>query len=122
MMKYLRGRNAVEDLPYEIPSSDEIAEALPYFDSGYALVYRRQGERWRVTYTGSIQGAKRMYRAAKRLCKQFRGIMGAWDEYSEGIVYATNTVNFPNRRTEWYAAGVIIDVEEDKETEGETGK
>ena len=122
MMKYRRGRNVVEDLPYEIPSSDEIGEALPYFDNGYALVYRRQGERWKIIYTGSIQGAKRMYRITKRLCKNFRGIMGAWDEYSEGIVYAANTVNFPHRRTEWYAAGVIIDVEEDKETEGETEK
>lgn len=114
-MKYLRGRNAVEDLLYEIPSSDEIAEALPYFDSGYALAFRRKGESWRVIYTGSIQGAKRMYRAVKRQCKQFRGIMGAWEEYSEGIVYAANTVNFPHRRTEWYAAGVIIDNGEENE-------
>ena len=113
-MKYLRGRNVIEDLAYEIPTGEYVADKLPYFDKGYALVFRRNGEPWKVTYAGSVQSAMKMYRAAKRLCKNFRGIMGAWSEYSYGIVYGATTVSYPHPRTEWYAAGVIRD---DKEGE-----
>ena len=86
-MKYLRGRNVIEDLVCEIPDGVVISELLPSFDHGYALAYRRKGRGWKITWAGSVQSAIKMYRAAKRMCKKFEGIMGSWDEYSDCIGY-----------------------------------
>ena len=113
-MKYLRGRNAVEDLTYEIPTSAKVADMLPDLERGYALAVKRAGGVWMITYAGSIQSAMRTYRAQKRMSKAYPELAGEWSEYSDGIVYGANLSLYPHRHTEWYAAGVIVDEEEEK--------
>jgi len=113
-MKYLRGQNVIEDLVCEIPEGVVISELLPSFDHGYVLAYRRKGRSWTITWAGSVQSAMKTYRKVKRLCRSFEGIMGRWDEYSDGIVYKAEKDDYPHPHTEWYAVGVIRDDEEGK--------
>lgn len=113
-MKYLRGRNAIEDLVYEIPTSQYVADMLPDVERGYALAVRRAGGVWMITYAGSIQSAMKTYRAQKRMSMQFPDLAGEWSGYSDGIVYGANLTMHPHRHTEWYAAGVIVDDEREE--------
>lgn len=113
-MKYMRGRNAVEDIAYEIPTSEYVADMVPDTDRGYALAVKREGGAWMITYVGSVQSAMKVYRSQKQMSLRFPELAGKWSEYSDGIVYGENTTHFPHKRTEWYAAGVIIDEERDE--------
>lgn len=110
-MKYLRGRNAIDDLVYEIPTSQRVADMLPDIERGYALAVRRDGGEWMITYAAGSRSAMALYRAQKRMSKQFPDLAGEWSEYSDGIVYGANLTLHPHRHTEWYAAGVIVDDE-----------
>lgn len=110
-MKYLRGRNAIEDLVYEIPTSKRVADMLPDVERGNALAVRRDGGEWMITYAAGSRSAMALYRAQKRMSMEFPDIAGEWSGYSDGIVYGANLTLHPHRHTEWYAAGVIVDDE-----------